>query len=84
MSAGSAALECFYESSCAQQDATACSLADTEPRAASLSLSRYHPPLPALLSIYQIPGTIANLFALYFPPNSFLYLRSFFFAQTAI
>ena len=35
-------------------------------------------------SSYQIPGTIANFFALYFPPSSFLYLRSFFFAQSAI
>lgn len=34
--------------------------------------------------LYQIPGTIAYFFALYLPPNSFLYLRSFFFAQTAI
>ena len=34
--------------------------------------------------IYQIPGTMANFLALYFPPNSFLYLRSFFLAQTAI
>ena len=38
----------------------------------------------ALHSLYQIPGTIANFFALYLPPNSFLYLRSFFLAQTAI
>jgi hypothetical protein len=47
-------------------------------------------PLPLIPSIrpsdstYQIPGTIANFFALYLPPNSFLYLRSFFLAQTAI
>ena len=34
--------------------------------------------------LYQIPGTIANFFALYFPPSSFLYLRSFFLAQIAI
>lgn len=74
-------MECFYESSCAQQDATACSLADTE-RHVAFSLES--PPLPALLPVYQIPGTIANFFALYFPPSSFLYLRSFFFAQTAI
>ena len=49
-----------------------------------------HIPLPLIPSIrpsdstYQIPGTIANFFALYLPPNSFLYLRSFFLAQTAI
>lgn len=34
--------------------------------------------------LYQTPGTIANFFALYFPPSSFLYLRSFFLAQSAI
>lgn len=33
---------------------------------------------------HQIPGTIAKLFFLYFPPSSFLYLLSFFFAQMAI
>jgi hypothetical protein len=37
-----------------------------------------------LQTLYQIPGTMANFLALYFPPNSFLYLRSFFLAQTAI
>jgi hypothetical protein len=34
--------------------------------------------------LHQTPGTIANFFALYLPPSSFLYLRSFFLAQSAI
>lgn len=33
---------------------------------------------------YQIPGNIENRFFWYFPPKSFLYLISFFFAQTPI
>lgn len=42
------------------------------------------PSTPSFRLLYQIPGTIANFFALYFPPSSFLYLRSFFLAQSAI
>lgn len=42
--------------------------------------SALNPPPPS----YQIPGIIANFFALYFPPSSFLYLLSFFFAHSAI